>query len=535
MGMTKNEQIAKEQIIDILLKDGYKTYAQLFSLFDLNLTNDPESIAYMIPDKGVIVINANVDTDQVSVLVRHEILHEYLAHKLRMEKHLGDDKYAKRSPLMHQLMNIAGDFEISNRGYTDKDKQTVRSIRLNDKVLSGLVTEDEHPDWYDEKTGQGLSFEEMYDKLAEESEKNKDAVEKMIDQMMKDFDINPEDSPTQKAEQIAREAQIAKEEAEDAQEKAKEGSGSDDHQQDDDANNGSSNDGSESKKDENGTSSASAAKASKIADAAQDLADDAEKQAQDKKKDGRVFDTPEDQEKAKELQGRLERIKKAFDDLRKDQEQENKLFDKADQEKENKRIAQKERDLAQYKEKPLTKFRLSLEKFIKRSIETQRDRSWSRQNRRYYGTNIIAPGKAIQEKRKPTIAMYLDQSGSWSDADVAFGKRCISTIKKNYVDKGKIKLNLYYFSNNVHGDAKDARAEGGTEGQPIINHIKATKPDNVIVFTDSDIHDITTKVTVPGAVWLLFKNGRRSENLQDNLHGAQLTRSFDIDPKNNND
>lgn len=517
MGMTKNEQIAKEQIIDILLKDGYKTYAQLFSLFDLNLTNDPESIAYMIPDKGVIVINANVDTDQVSVLVRHEILHEYLAHKLRMEKHLGDDKYAKRSPLMHQMMNIAGDYEISNRGYTDKDKQTVRSIRLNDKVLSGLVTEDEHPDWYDEKTGQGLSFEEMYDKLAEESEKNKDAVEKMINQTMKDLDINPEDSPTQKAEQIAREAQIAKEEAEDAQEKAKEDSSSDDDQQDG-----------------NGTSPGSAAKAGKIGDAAQDLADDAKKQAQDKKKDGRVFDTPEDQEKAEELQGRLERIKKAFDDLRKHQEQENKLFDKADQEKENKRIAQKERDLAQYKEKPLTKFRLSLEKFIKRSIETQRDRSWSRQNRRYYGTNIIAPGKAIQEKRKPTIAMYLDQSGSWSDSDVAFGKHCISTIKKNYVDKGKIKLNLYYFSNNVHGDAEDARAEGGTEGQPIIDHIKATKPDNVIVFTDSDIHDITTKVTVPGGVWFLFKNGYRSENLQDNLHGAQLTRSFDIATKNNN-
>ena len=530
MGMTKNEQIAKEQIIDILLKDGYKTYAQLFSLFDLNLTNDPESIAYMIPDKGVIVINANVDTDQVSVLVRHEILHEYLAHKLRMEKHLGDDKYAKRSPLMHQMMNIAGDYEISNRGYTDKDKQTVRGIRLNDKVLSGLVTEDEHPDWYDEKTGQGLSFEEMYDKLAEESEKNKDAVEKMLDQMMKDFDINPEDSPTQKAEQIARAAQIAKEEAEDAQKKAKGGSGSDDDQQDDDANSRGSNDG-----DGNGTSSASAAKASKIADAAQDLADDAEEQAQDKKKDGRVFDTPEDQEKAKELQGRLNRIKKAFDDLRKDQEQENKLFDKADQEKENKRIAQKEHDLAQYKEKPLTKFRLSLEKFIKRSIEVERDRSWSRQNRRYYGTNIIAPGKAIQEKRKPTIAMYFDQSGSWSDADVAFGKRCISTIKKNYVDKGKIKLNLYYFSDNVHSDAKDARDEGGTRGQPIIDHIKATKPDNVIVLTDSDIHDITTKVTVPGGVWLLFRDGDRSENLQDNLHGAQLTRSFDIDTKNNSD
>lgn len=61
------------------------------------------------------------------------------------------------------LFNVAGDYEISNRGYTEKDKQVVRRIVMGAKVLSGLVTEDEHPDWVN------LSVEEMYKRLREEA------------------------------------------------------------------------------------------------------------------------------------------------------------------------------------------------------------------------------------------------------------------------------------------------------------------------------------------------------------------------------
>ena len=66
----------------------------------------------------------------------------------------------------HDLSNIAADFEISNRGYTDADKRNVRKIKLGDQILRGLVTEDEYPDWEDK------TYEEMYDELTKEYQKD---------------------------------------------------------------------------------------------------------------------------------------------------------------------------------------------------------------------------------------------------------------------------------------------------------------------------------------------------------------------------
>lgn len=93
-----------------------------------------------------------------------------------MEDKLGSDIWENRTPEMMETSNIAGDYEISNRGYTDADKATVRAIMLNGQILQGLVTEDQHPDWVN------LSLEEMYDKLTEkkkaDEEKFKQDLEK---------------------------------------------------------------------------------------------------------------------------------------------------------------------------------------------------------------------------------------------------------------------------------------------------------------------------------------------------------------------
>lgn len=170
MSMTKREFIAKQQIRNILAKEGYPTYSYLIQDFDIHLTKDPSVIGYMTPSKGVITLNDGLDLEQVSVIVRHEILHEYLNHAKRFEKHVGTDNYNNRSMQQHQNMNIAGDYEISNRGYTSRDKLNVRNIRINGQKLSGLVTEIDHPDWV------GLTAEEMYDRLTQEMNKNKNDI-----------------------------------------------------------------------------------------------------------------------------------------------------------------------------------------------------------------------------------------------------------------------------------------------------------------------------------------------------------------------
>ncbi len=179
MGMTKEERNGKAYIERLLKKQGYPTYAKIFDKFEFHFTSDPSHIAYLSPKTGEIVINREVDADQCSVLVRHEILHAYLQHHKRMIEHLAklrgldpdklDDMTIKEFERIiytdpYRLDNIAGDYEISNRGYTAKDKQAVRNILINGQTVSGLVTEDDHPEWTN------LSIEEMYDLLKKEIE-----------------------------------------------------------------------------------------------------------------------------------------------------------------------------------------------------------------------------------------------------------------------------------------------------------------------------------------------------------------------------
>ena len=153
--------------------------------------------------------------------------------------------------------------------------------------------------------------------------------------------------------------------------------------------------------------------------------------------------------------------------------------------------------------------------------------TWTRFNKKYANTGLIRPGSSrLSQNKVPLINVYFDRSGSWNDAKTKDGERAIASLN-DYVRKGQIKINLYYFSNNVHSDRRAAENEGGTEGQPILDHIEATKPDNVIVMTDSDISDCRTDTTVPGAVYFLFKGGE-SHNLMDHLRGKKVTQKFDI-------
>lgn len=179
--MTQKEKKAKRILRKLLNEQGYPTYSNIFNEFDLHLTSDPNVVGYMEPGKGVITLNHGLDMSQISVIVRHEILHEYLNHTVRLLKKVNapstniyDYKQKKVDPndlTISDLLNlgynprqanIAGDYEISNRGYTEEDKAVARAIKLNGQELRGLVTEDDHPDWVD------YTVEELYDALQQE-------------------------------------------------------------------------------------------------------------------------------------------------------------------------------------------------------------------------------------------------------------------------------------------------------------------------------------------------------------------------------
>lgn len=197
MSMTGEERQAQQEIYRILLNyddDGnvidpsaphYVRYARLFMLFELHLVSSGIPVAAMLPQKGVILLNRYCDLAQTSTFVRHEILHEYFTHYERIIAHVGGlDKWDSIRDVAVEISNIAGDFDISNQGYTEKDKEIMRNIKQYGKdgkiyeVIQGLVTEDSHPDWLN------LSFEEMYDKLMEE----RDKAEKDAEQSKKNQD-----------------------------------------------------------------------------------------------------------------------------------------------------------------------------------------------------------------------------------------------------------------------------------------------------------------------------------------------------------
>lgn len=185
------------------------------------------------------------------------------------------------------------------------------------------------------------------------------------------------------------------------------------------------------------------------------------------------------------------------------------------------------KEAERYRNSPLNRFKESFIGFIKKQIADQRGPSWSRINKKYSHSGILKPGTTRHAPSQiPAINVYFDQSASWDDEKIKVGQQAVATLNQ-YVKQGLIKIYLYYFSCNVHEKASDARAEGGTYGRPIIEHIKQTKPDNVIIMTDGDISDVRETVSIPGGVWFLFKGGY-SENIHEHVVGKRLTKAFEI-------
>ena len=498
--MTARDEAAKEQIIRKLRSEGYPTYARLFDLFDLNLTDNPDVVGYMLPGKAKIVLNENLSIDQVSTIVRHEILHEWLSHGARSEK------FNKEHPDLlpdHDTSNIAADYEISNIGYTDKDKRAARAIILGDKTLQGLVTEDQYPGWEDK------SFEEMYEELLKKNLEEKKQLLNVLKQLHK---MLPEDEDDQNQSQPS-------------------GTPSDPNSDSDSSDNQNSNssnpsadiNSSELGQGDNKSQSDDQEEQSK-ADKAQQALDDAKDDIKDidkeKAQQGNVFDSDKQQKERSELAKRVEQIRKLLDDP--DIQRQGKG--------ESQKAVQKDRLIKQakladrYKSNPLVKFTLDLNNFIKQQTANYRGSTWTRFNKTSVRTGLIKPGiTSYAQTDIPEINVYWDVSGSFSNpAKTEGARRAIATLQK-YVREKKIKIKTWYFADRV--SSTEENAGGGTKGQPILDHIQATKPANVIVITDSDISDCRTPTTVPGAVWLLFY-GSESPNLRAYLRGKQETKSY---------
>lgn len=185
----------------------------------------------------------------------------------------------------------------------------------------------------------------------------------------------------------------------------------------------------------------------------------------------------------------------------------------------------------EYEDNPAKRFIQSVEMFIKDQIAYQRTNSWKHPSKKQSPGGIISKGKARNYNVPvPLINVYFDRSGSWDDSKIKVGQQAIASLR-DLEKKGKVKIGIYYFANDVHNDPKDAEAEGGTSAtQRILDHIKVTHANNVIIMTDSDMDyqgEFTTPVKVDGAVWFCFKGGR-CQKIMQYLHGSKMTKAYDL-------
>lgn len=534
MAMTARERTAKTDLLWVLAKEGYKAYANILKEFDLNLTDDPNVVGYTQIDKGRIVVNQNLRLNQVSMVVRHEILHNFLEHEKRLLKHLAhqanldydtladtDFKKLQNQLYSNQIFNIAADYEISNRGYTEKDKQTVQNLWLNGQKVSGLVTEVEHPDWIT------LSVEEMYDKLQKEMTQQEQQMSQQL-QNQQDSQDSQSNSSSQSSKSNSQQNSSDNEQKDnDPQQDSSSGTGKkkplqigDQGDPDIQAKEEAERTKEIAKEMAKEMDKSDSKNASDSADALKDVADEADSLVKDIK-DGRV-----NIEQADDLQDRIDKIRKAFSDAANRAAITAEIDDHINQEK----IDKQTQEMLNYLNNDMNRFKNSLAAFVKKATAEQKDRTWRRQSRRYTGApdEILTKGQQWRKsKHIPIINVYFDQSGSWDESDIQEGVKALGVLN-NYKDKGEIKLNVKFFANHVHTNASAARAEGGTDVHEVFEDIKNTNPDNVIIMTDSDgDYDRLPDVVVPGAVWLLFRNDR-SNNVIEHIHGLTQTQVYDI-------
>lgn len=184
----------------------------------------------------------------------------------------------------------------------------------------------------------------------------------------------------------------------------------------------------------------------------------------------------------------------------------------------------------------LDKFKATLYRAISDQVEMAEDEvdSWAALDRRHEDEpDIIKKGTLLDDVPDdiPTINVYFDQSGSWSNRDIEIGKRAISVINE-FHENGQIKLNILYMSaGGIFTTPEAARAHYQAEGwYAALSDIKSSKVQNVIVLADGDLDYFewsnrpsgnNGRTFVDGCVWWLWKNGERSKKAPKELIGRR--------------
>lgn len=244
-----------------------------------------------------------------------------------------------------------------------------------------------------------------------------------------------------------------------------------------------------------------------------------------------------------DLPARIAKIKADASDATKNQE----LFDEDEvylkpERDERKALRAKQREAERYKKRMANNNQNKLRDDIFETISEQvrayeeEEETWLVLNRRYEDDpDMVVRGKRTTDVTRPTvpkIEVFLDYSGSWGESDLIKGRAVVEDLSE-FVEDGKLELNIFYFTDDIATTPEGARSKGsGTGAWPhIVNQILASGCTNVMILTDSDMDtwgDHSKKVLVDGCVWYLWKNGIRAPNLPKELKGRLGTIEYNL-------
>lgn len=215
MAMTRIERNTQYALAKFLRQQGYPRYADIFLKYELNFHSPKRPFAAAVDvGKGIIYINPAInDREDLSMLIRHEILHIYLSHQSRVLKHFAKQKGLKWTDFddipLEAIVNMTDeeindladaikqdvitdrqiardlysrnykgvpyhnyikDLEIDNRGYTEADKELVRNLVIGGIPFHGLLVDELEPQWV------GMSVEQMMDAVEEQIKKEEEEL-----------------------------------------------------------------------------------------------------------------------------------------------------------------------------------------------------------------------------------------------------------------------------------------------------------------------------------------------------------------------
>ena len=162
-----------------------------------------------------------------------------------------------------------------------------------------------------------------------------------------------------------------------------------------------------------------------------------------------------------------------------------------------------------------------------------------------YDDDVIMKADVVkyeQRQEKPSIDFFFDVSASWKASDVELGKRFVDSLKE-FVDRGALELNVYYFSDIVDQDLELVRNYTGTSAwTKILDTVNNNNAKNVVVMTDGDMDYFAArsgqKCLVEGVVWYIWKIGgyytTGAKELPKYLRGMQGTTQYSFNVKDVN-